>query len=76
MFRNDILHDHTIYIILIKIKLIQLITNFIKSLSQLKNLSFLILQGENECGVKYIFTESEKHELLSNVTNNFVWDDF
>ena len=26
--------------------------------------------------MKYIFTESEKHELLSNVTNDFVWDDF
>ena len=29
-----------------------------------------------KCGVKYIFTESEKHELLSNVTDDFVWDDF
>ena len=27
-------------------------------------------------GLKYIFTESKKHELLSNVTNDFVGDDF
>ena len=76
MFRNDILHDHTIYIILIKIKLIQLISYLSKFFSHIKRSYAKIDDQNNKCGVKYIFTESEKHELFSNVTNNYVWNDF